>query len=156
MAGANVGAAVHSRSGSGALVGAEVSAVNYDRNSGFWYGGFFDTSRDFGNGQWRSQVGPEMGWGPIGLDVAATFAWVADGPLVGFRVRPMLSLGVLHVYGSWQHIGTAEDPNFAEIGILLKLPVREPAREPRHHSRPPPPDDESVSAPQSATAPNLQ
>lgn len=156
MAGANVGASVHSRSDSGVVVGAEVSAANFDRETKIWYGGFFDTLRDFGTGQWRSHVGPEMGWGPLGLDVAATFAWASGGPMFGFRLRPMLSLGVIHVYGSWQHVGSAQDPNFAEIGVLLKLPIREPAREPRHHWPPPPPDEAPADTPSPATAQNIQ
>lgn len=145
LVGANLGAALHGQGKSGALVGVEASAAWLDPDRSLWWGGgYLDVLRDVGTGVWRSGVGPEFGWGPFGLDFGLAMRW-QDGVRVGWQVRPMLTLGVLSVYGRWESVAGEPGGGFLELGLLIKAAVREPERRRYHRSRPPLPPPQDVS-----------
>jgi hypothetical protein len=139
LAGVNLGGAFHGGTKTGLVVGVEGSAAWFDPNRSLWWGGaYLDVLHDFGTGTWRSGVGPEFGWGPFGLDFGLAMTW-EGGVHVGWQVRPLLTLGILTVYGRWERVAV-EGNGFLELGVLIKAAVREPARRQYHRHVPPPPE----------------
>jgi hypothetical protein len=128
LGGLNVGA---SRRGgeTGFLVGGELSVpiVNFSRGHYFsgrtsyiglptwpvWAGIYTDLARDTGAGVTSFTLGPEVGYGPFGIDGGLA---VLDGK-GGWCVRPVLSLGLVSLYA---RVGQVQGNTFSQFGVLLK------------------------------------
>lgn len=108
--------------GGGGFVGYELSAVWL--NQAAWGGFFGDIGYDFGHSAATLVVGPELGYGILGLDGGAAFRFgFADEVEVGVQARLLLALTTFSIfgrYGFWpdsvggQHIG--------QVGVLIKMP----------------------------------
>jgi hypothetical protein len=115
--------------GAGGFVGGELSVAWLKE---LWWGGIYaDGAYDFGHGAGTFTAGPEVGWGPIGLDGGAGLRLgLKDEPEVGFVGRGMITLGLFAVfgrYGYWLDTNDEDDPNVVgthvgQVGVLVKLP----------------------------------
>lgn len=111
----------------GAVLGGEASLVSVDQLGlpGGWIGGFVDAQWDAGSDAFRHGIGPEFGIGLIGVDVSY-FGELRNGHYrPGFAARALLAFGVATIYGRYgrAYDGTAT-ADFAELGVLAKLPLR--------------------------------
>jgi hypothetical protein len=121
--GVNLGAAIHPKLKTGFLFGGDLSAVFVNSNF-FWVGGFADALGDFGIKGFRYNVGPEIGLGPLGLDMGYLGEIRAGTYRNGLSMRLHLTLSVVGIYGRWGHrFDNATEPNFGEVGALLKFPI---------------------------------
>jgi len=128
MGGINAGAA-RVDGETGFLFGAEVS-VPVLRTPGQWFGDkkrFFccargwpmwagiygDYTKDFDREITMTTLGPELGFGPFGVDGGIA---IVDGN-VGFAVRPVLTIGAVSLYARY---GQIEGESFTQFGALLK------------------------------------
>lgn len=102
------------------LAGAETSVVRL--RDGLWWGLFADGQWDFGRDLVASNVGPEFGFGPLGLDggVALEFS---DEVSLGLQARGVLTLGILSFTLRYKHMPDFQDPGTLEGGLLLKFPI---------------------------------
>lgn len=143
--GANVGGSMRTGDGGGLVLGAEASVVYFN---GAWVGAYADALWDFGPSELRHSIGPEIGLGPLGVDFGYLGA-VRDGNYrPGYAARGMLTIALLSVYGRYGHVfGEPRNEEFAEVGVLLKvpIPVGSHGRPPR--PPPPPPRADSVAVP---------
>jgi hypothetical protein len=123
--GVGVASVSHSQGASGTAVGAEASVVYFPVGHGFWNGAYADGLYDTGSRRVRMSTGLEVGYVFLGVD-GGPVAQVGEAPArFGLEVRPMLSLGVMHLYGRWGWLfGDAAGGAFREIGVLVKLPIR--------------------------------
>jgi hypothetical protein len=123
--GVYVGSASHADSDTDLLLGLEASAVLFPVGHSNWNGVYVDVLQDFGNDSVRTSLGLEVGFGFLGLDGGALLEFSEHGTYLGYAVRPMLSFGVIHVYGRWGFLPSKpEDDSFREIGVLLKYPIQ--------------------------------
>ena len=122
--GLNLGAAIHPELEHGFLLGGEVSAAFLFTDTGLWSGFYADALWDFGPDSFRFSLGPEMGWGFLGLDVGYT-GEVSDGRYHnGLQLRGLITMGFVAVYGRWVHrFGDVTEHDFGEVGLLLKWPI---------------------------------
>jgi hypothetical protein len=131
--GMNVGGALHSGSASGgAIIGAEVSVVQYEASSGWfktpeeWHGGYVDFLYDGGTGRTRLSIGPEIGNSIFGIDGGFVAAFGGGRLHPGFAVRPMLTLGIIALVVRIGDVpGDSVTGRYEEIGLLLKYPFGE-------------------------------
>jgi hypothetical protein len=121
--GASVAAGIHPSGTSGVAVGGEVSFVRLDDRLA-WYGAWVDGVHDFGSRSTRVGVGPEVGFGPLGLD-AGYLASIDDAGAVrhGFSLRTLFTIGVVGLYGRWGHLFGAGPHDHGEVGLLAKFPI---------------------------------
>ncbi|MBJ6763377.1 hypothetical protein JGU66_21640 [Myxococcaceae bacterium JPH2] len=107
------------------MVGLEASVVQLESRNLFWVGGYVDLTHTFPNQATRMSIGPEIGWGPVGVDLGLT-GELRDGRVGGgFQVRGMLTVGYVAAYVSYISTYNANTRNFqpsAQVGLLLKLP----------------------------------
>jgi hypothetical protein len=119
------GASFHHDAPGGLVLGAEQSLV-YQRGprASGWAGLYVDGLRDFGAGVTRFSLGPELGYGPVGVD-GGVFAERRDGQFrPGFLVRGLLTAGFLSAFVRWGRLfDDLPDRSHVEIGLLLKLPL---------------------------------
>jgi hypothetical protein len=110
------------RGSAGAILGVEASVVHIDRRNA-WLGAYAEAAYLTNEGATRFSIGPEVGFLILGLD--GGFLDVVDhgNSLVGFTLRPMLTFGVLAVYGRWDHTFSNGGEDGGQIGILVKVPV---------------------------------
>jgi hypothetical protein len=123
LVGANVGMSVLARQSNGAVLGAEASIVHLSRDV-FWAGGYVDALHDTSWGAQRISIGPELGAAIFGID-GGYLMQIDHGSIEhGFVVRPLITFGVLALYGRYGHlfIGDGRD-DFGELGLLLKYPI---------------------------------
>jgi hypothetical protein len=138
--GANIGLSSHEQSSSGFLVGGEASLAflhlkaDEREHEGdapgvpmigtpIWLGLYADLLRDTGSDTTRMSVGPELGTALIGVD-GGLLAEVGGDTRWGVTVRPVLTVGLVSLYGRWGHFADdLRDPDFFEAGLLLKVPV---------------------------------
>jgi hypothetical protein len=134
--GLELGGSFNGQDRGGFFVGPEVSVVYF--SDGVWAGGFADATWDFGSEQLRHAIGPELGFGPFGVDFGY-LGVLQDGDYrPGYAARGMLTFSVISVYGRYGHVfDDAPIPTFGEVGVLLKLPI--PVK---MDPRPPPPPPE--------------
>lgn len=125
LAGVQGGVAVHPRLGTAGVVGAEASLTWLNVDHLWWAGLTTDAVYDFSPDHVRWAMGPHGGWGPFGVDVGAVVAFTRDGMVWGAQVRPVVTMGVLSIYGRWlQFPTTAETERHAgEIGMTVKMPL---------------------------------
>jgi hypothetical protein len=145
--GLELGGSFNGQDRGGFFIGPEASVVYF--SDGVWAGGFADAVWDFGSDQFRHAIGPELGFGPLGVDFAY-LGVLEDGDYrPGYAARGMITFSVLAVYGRYGHVfDNAPIPTFGEVGVLLKLPL--PVKlEPRVRPPPPapPPRPDGVAAP---------
>lgn len=137
--GFNLGGAVYPGSDDSFVIGLEGSLVWLDSKHLLWGGGYLDALYDTSGKAFRFGLGAEIGFMPVGLEVGY-LGQVADGTLRhGVRVGGVLTVSYIGLYGRYNHVfgnGVAE-PDFAEVGVLLKFPVRVKVR-PRPSPGPPP------------------
>lgn len=121
--GVSVGASLHPERPNGVVLGFEQSLV-YQRGprAGLWGGIYADIQRDFGARWTRLSVGPELGYGVVGLDFGAAAIW-RDGRVdTALQGRLLATIGVAAVYGRLGVIPGGADERYGEIGLLLKWP----------------------------------
>ena len=135
--GVALGGSFNGQDRGGFFVGPEASVVYF--SEGVWAGGFADVVWDFGSHQLRHTIGPELGFGPFGVDFGY-LGVLQDGDYrPGYAARGMLTFSLISVYGRYGHVfDDAPIPTFGEVGVLLKVPI--PVKiEPRLRPPPPPP-----------------
>jgi hypothetical protein len=138
--GLNLGGSLNGSLPNGFVLGGEISAA-YLHHSIAWWGGYADVLHDFGVKATRISVGPEVGWGPVGLD-GGFLLEARDGQAhAGTALRLLLSVSLLSVYGRWGHTFGDGERNFGEAGVLLKVPIPiwEKPKTDRPWRGPPPP-----------------
>lgn len=157
--GVTLGGAFRDEPVSGFVIGGELSVVYLWMDSGLqgmWLGGVADATYDFGVEGVRHRVGPEIGYGPVGIEVAYVgLDRDEEGYRPGINLRAVAGISVLALYGGWGHMfGDGPGANYGEFGGLLKFPIPlavDPAQprpvpaEPYHPDGDGPPT-ESVSA----------
>src|SRR5262249_48648178 len=117
------GVVIHEATSNGAYLGPEASFVHFANETRFWIGGFADALHDFSTNTTRISVGPELGFGPFGIDGGFTSEISESGPRFGFAVRPVLTLSVVALTGRIAHVsGGGSTETFGEVGVLLKAP----------------------------------
>ncbi|MBW2525302.1 MAG: hypothetical protein JRI23_14045 [Deltaproteobacteria bacterium] len=137
----------------GFMLGAEVSAVYLWAEGdagGMWLGGVADAVWDFGIDAFRHRVGPEIGWGPLGVDVTY-LGQARDGVYdPGINVRGLFTLAVVSLYGGYGHLFVDGDGgSYGEFGALVKfpIPIDVDSRSDRFRDPPPPPEPEPSNVP---------
>jgi hypothetical protein len=144
--GVNVGYGINrDPSPNGFLFGGEASLVYFNRFR--WIGGYADVIRDFGADQTRVSFGPEVGYGPFGLDAG----FLAGDKGTGYVARATFSLVVFHLYGRFGHAVDREE-TFGELGLLVKYPTPLATWSDRpRRAEPPPPPLPRLPPPEEAT-----
>jgi hypothetical protein len=140
--GVNLGRSIYDQAGDGFVLGGESSLVllhlgdddgadvDHDTpgipmiGTPTWVGIYGDVLRDTGSDTTRISFGPELGHELIGVD-GGLLVQLGDQRRWGFTVRPVLTVGVLAIYGRWGHFLDDEPrPDVVEAGLLVKLPLR--------------------------------
>lgn len=141
--GVELGGSFNGQDRGGFFVGPEVSVVYFQH--GIWAGGFADATWDFGSEQLRHAIGPELGFGPFGVDFGYLGVLQDGAYRPGYAARGMLTLSLITVYGRYGHVfDDAPIPSFGEVGVLLKVPI--PVAIERSYPPPPPPNPWGVEA----------
>jgi hypothetical protein len=109
-------------------IGFELSAVKVPGKDLLWAGGYFDLVQVLPNRATRLTIGPEVGWGPLGLDAGllAEYSGRTGKFNGGFQIRGLLTVGVLAAYMAAPCLYDADALGFrpqVQIGLLLKVPV---------------------------------
>ena len=151
--GATLGGAFRGDLPNGFVLGGEVSGTYLwieGDSGGMWLGGVADAVWDFGTDAFRHRVGPEIGWGPVGIDL--TYVGQAKSSIYdpGINVRGVFTLAVVSLYGGYGHIFTDGDGGgYGEFGGLVKFPIPV-AVEPHQRLMPPaPPEEDPAEQPSS-------
>jgi hypothetical protein len=122
--GASVGSVTHPTGAQDAFGGAEASVVLFPVGHGFWSGLYADVIYDAASRRTRTSPGLEVGYLFLGVDGGPFFQLGDPAVRAGMEVRPMLSLGVVHLYGRWGWLWSSPgDDHFTEVGVLLKYPI---------------------------------
>lgn len=109
--------------GGGGYLGGEVSAAWLKEL--LWGGFFVDGVYDFGLGAGTLSAGPEVGYGPLGLDGGVAMRLgLEDRPEVGYQGRLLITAGVLGLYGRYGYWpGAPRARHVGQVGLLLKIPL---------------------------------
>ena len=148
--GATLGGAFRGDLPNGFVLGGEVSGTYLwieGDGAGIWLGAVADAVWDFGIDAFRHRIGPEIGWGPIGIDL--TYQGQARDSVYdpGVNVRGVFTLAVVSLYGGYGHTFSDRDGGgFGEFGGLVKFPIPI-AVEPKRHMMPPPPAEDPTTRP---------
>ena len=119
--GINVGAGLRTGS-NGLLLGPEASLVYW--RTGSWIGLYTDGLFDLGDHRQRWSIGPECGYGPFGVDAGFVTQFGDERVFGGVRVRGLLSLALLSVYGAGGYLPQhPSQQSWAEVGVLIKFPI---------------------------------
>jgi len=98
------------------LVGPEVSLVRW--SEAFWAGGYVDNVRATSRPRGRVSVGPEIGWGILGLDGGLSFA-AGGGPAArGGVVRGLVCFPSLQFF--YREEFSKQESSY-EWGVLFKM-----------------------------------
>jgi len=106
----------------GAILGAEASVAKLMPDMG-WFGAYVDGGYMTAERAVRFSVGPEVGYSLLGLDAGFLDVVAGGRDLVGFTVRPMLTIGLVALYGRWDHTVSFGGGDNGQIGVLLKYPL---------------------------------
>ena len=121
--GVTLGGSLHHNVPGGFLLGAEGSIVSWNVvDDAVWAGGFADALWDFGAEEARISIGPEIGWGPFGIDVGYVAA-ISDDYHHGIAGRAIFTLSLAAFYFRLGKVFDTNEPNYKEIGALIKLPI---------------------------------
>ena len=107
------------------VLGVEASVVKLNARDLVWLGGYADLVHSLPNRATRLSVGPEVGWGPVGLDLGLVGELSRGQFGGGFQVRGLLTVSYVAGYASFQGMYDARARDFretAQVGLLLKLP----------------------------------
>ena len=147
--GLNLGGAFRPALPNGFVLGGEVSIVHLwfsTEPTGFWVGIVGDGAYDFGSDAFRHRLGPEIGWGPIGVEFAYLGQLREEVYSSGMSFRGVFSMSFLSLYGGFGHLSGRDNvapADFGEFGALLKVPIPIDIVERPHRMiqvmRPPPP-----------------
>lgn len=144
--GLSLGGAFRGDLPTGFVLGGEVSAVYLwmeDTPEGMWLGGVADAVWDFGSDAFRHRLGPEIGWGPLGVDLAYLGQARDDSYHPGLSVRGVFTLAVVSLYGGYGHVFVdGEGADFGEFGGLIKFPIPIAVESRRAWREPMPPMDD--------------
>ena len=118
-----VGASIHPERSNGLVLGLQQSLVYQVGPRASWWGGLSaEALHDFGPSWTRLSLGPEVGYGVIGLD-GGFFAVRRDGKNeAGLQGRVVLSIGVIEVYGRVGEVMGEQRFRFGEVGLGLGWP----------------------------------
>jgi len=126
LGGVNVGGAAHDRFRTGGvIVGFEGSLVYTPGAAGLvapWVGAYADVLADLGPPAGaRFSLGPEAGFGPVGIDAGYAGAVYLGSYYSGLAVRVVATIGWAALYARYEHFfGETSYRNIAEFGLLLK------------------------------------
>jgi hypothetical protein len=107
------------------VLGVEASLVKLNARDLVWLGGYVDLVHSLPNRATRVSLGPEVGWGPVGLDIGAVGELSRGRFGGGVQVRGLLTVSYIAGYASFQGMYDAQLRGFresAQVGLLLKLP----------------------------------
>ncbi|WP_164016718.1 hypothetical protein [Pyxidicoccus trucidator] len=107
------------------VLGVEASMVKLNSRDLVWLGGYVDLVHSLPNRATRMSLGPEVGWGPIGLDLGVVGELSRGRFGGGFQVRGLLTIAYVAGYASFQGMYDPQLRGFREstqVGLLLKLP----------------------------------
>ena len=122
VVGINAGVSGHQVKSNGFVFGAEAS-FPYLFESVSWVGLYGDVLRDFGDSSTRFSVGPEVGWGPFGIDGGLLVRTMESATRMGWQMRGLLTLGVIALYAGYGNVpNDPEDRGITQFGMLLKVP----------------------------------
>lgn len=110
-----------------AAVGFEASAVKLPGADFWWFGGYVDFVQVLPNRASRLSLGPELGFGPVGIDVGllGEYSGLTGKLNAGLQARAMLTLGVISVYLGAPCLYDSEVRALraqVQTGLLLKVP----------------------------------
>jgi hypothetical protein len=121
-AGISIGSGLHPELGPSLLMGAELSVARLS-SSWLWYGLYAEGLYDLGTKSWRPGGGLELGYRYIGLDAGYLVSLAAGERMRhGLSVRPMVTTGLITVYGRLGLLVTDGTDTYGEIGALIKYP----------------------------------
>ena len=106
----------------GAILGGEASVARLTGHTQ-WFGVYADGGYMTNGRALRFSGGPEAGLGFIGIDGGFLDVVESGHNLVGFTVRPLLTIGFLAVYGRWDHTFSSGGQDTGQIGVLVKWPI---------------------------------
>jgi len=109
-------------------VGFEASAVKLPGADFWWFGGYVDFVQVLPNRASRLSLGPELGWGPVGVDAGllGEYSGRTGKFNAGLQARGMLTLGVLGIYLGAPCLYDADAHALrmhVQAGLVLKVPV---------------------------------
>jgi hypothetical protein len=93
-----------------------------DLDQFLWLGAYVDGVHDAHVGKTRMSVGPELGYGPVGLDggLVEQLDGMSRSGVVG---RVVVTSAVLALYGRYdKFLDGKPDDGILEFGVLIKLP----------------------------------
>lgn len=122
MGGATGGAVFRNKGPSG-FAGLEASVVR--SHQGYWIGMYTDGVYDFGLRGPILSIGPELGYGFVGLDGGLGLRWNADGPVPGVTGRFSLTAGIFGLYGRYLYWPDLES-HAVQVGASFKFPLVSP------------------------------
>lgn len=125
LPGASIGSGWNIDDEQGLTFGVEASATYFfggPAGFGFWTGGYLNTLYDTGTEGTRSSIGPEIGWGPVGIDSGYVLDLAGGTVRHGFQTRGVLSLSIIQAF---VRFGYLQDYG-ADVGggALIKVPLR--------------------------------
>ncbi|MGM0555947.1 MAG: hypothetical protein ACQEVA_06195 [Myxococcota bacterium] len=110
--------------GGGGFAGLELSISRLQRR--VWWGGYLDATYDFAQRGAMATVGPQIGYGLVGLDGGlAGRVDTGESPGrtdFGPQARLVITTGFLGIYGRYVYLLDGRD-HLGQAGILLKLPL---------------------------------
>lgn len=109
-------------------VGVEASAVKLPGSGYWWFGGYVDFVQVLPNRASRLSLGPELGFGFVGIDVGLLGEYSGRTGTFngGLQGRAMFTLGVVSLYLGAPCLYDAEVGALraqVQAGVLLKVPV---------------------------------
>ncbi|MFH1621447.1 MAG: hypothetical protein ABIB04_05200 [Patescibacteria group bacterium] len=125
LPGASIGSGWNMDDERGLAFGAEISATYFFGGfAGFgpWTGGYLNMLYDTGTESTRSSVGPEIGWGPVGMDGGYVLDLAGGTARHGVQIRGVFSLSIIQGFVRFGYI-QEYGPDIAG-GMLFKYPLR--------------------------------
>lgn len=118
-----IGVSIHPERANGLVLGVQQSLVYQVGPRASWWGGLSgEVMRDFGPSWTRFSLGPEVGYGVVGVD-GGFFAVRRGGQFEGgIQGRVVLTIGVAEVYGRLGEGMGEERFRFGEVGLALGWP----------------------------------
>jgi hypothetical protein len=123
LAGAHLSLALDRADGPELSVGGEVSVAHLTADL-FWAGSYLDGVYSTRSDEWRMSIGPEIGFGFLGLDAGYVLKLGGEHSTQhGIVVRPMLTAGVVTAFFRSAWLFGEHGDWSGEVGILVKLSI---------------------------------